>query len=316
VAVPLGAQTYQRRAAVTGNGGMEGGKCTAEVVVDGSAEVQINGDMATLQNVSGQPPQWRRFECTGVMPANPANFRFQGIDGRGRQQLVRAPGNGGAAVVRIEDNQGGPEAYTFDITWGGGNYSNRPGGSANYQPGYQPGYQPVAGRFTADQAVNVCRQEVRQQAGQRYGRNIVFENMRVDDNPGRRDWVLGNFYVHNSRGVTHQFACSVNFNNGRVRWVQIDPQGGRFVENYGSADRTFMGNGVQNCQREVDERMRRQGYGDVRFNGVNVDDRAGRNDWVVGSLRANRGRGMESYSFSCRVNLDNGNVRSVDLNRQ
>ena len=54
------------------------------------------------------------------MPADPAEFRFEGIDGRGRQQLIRDPRNsGGAAVVRIEDRDGGSEGYTFDLIWGG-----------------------------------------------------------------------------------------------------------------------------------------------------------------------------------------------------
>ena len=83
------AQAFQRRATMRGGGGPNGGKCTIEVVVDRAAEVEIRGDTATLRNVSGQPPQWRRFECSGVMPPNPANFRFSGVDGRGRQQLVR-----------------------------------------------------------------------------------------------------------------------------------------------------------------------------------------------------------------------------------
>ena len=54
------------------------------------------------------------------MPPNPADFRFAGVDGRGRQTLVRDPRNGGVAVVRIEDSQNGSEGYTFDIFWANG----------------------------------------------------------------------------------------------------------------------------------------------------------------------------------------------------
>src|SRR5262245_33034878 len=134
VAAPVGAQSLQRRANV-GNGNPESGKCTIEVVVDGAAEVEINGDNANLRNLSGQPPQWRRFECTSRMPANPDGFRFQGVDGRGRVNLVSNPRNGGPAIVRIEDPDGGAEGYTFDIMWGrndssggGSGYYDRPGG--------------------------------------------------------------------------------------------------------------------------------------------------------------------------------------------
>src|SRR5258707_988226 len=99
LAAPISAETLQRRAMLTGTGNSDRGKCTVEVVVDGAAEIQIRGDTATMRNLSGQTPQWRRFQCTGPMPANPANFRFQGVDGRGSQELVRDPRNGGGAVV-------------------------------------------------------------------------------------------------------------------------------------------------------------------------------------------------------------------------
>jgi len=124
---PLCAQNFQRTATIRGGGNGRDGKCTIEVVVDGAADVEIRGSNAVLHNLSGQPAEWRRFECNTVMPPNPANFRFQGIDGRGRQSLVRDPRNGGAAVVRIEDPQGGREGYTFDIMWNADNYSQTGG---------------------------------------------------------------------------------------------------------------------------------------------------------------------------------------------
>src|SRR6202040_3068644 len=113
----MAAQTYPRRATLRGGGSPDRGKCTIEVVVDGAAEVEVRGDSATLRTISGQPAQWRRFECTGPMPVNPANFHFSGVDGRGRQELIRDPRNGGVAVVQIEDKDGGAEGYTFDINW-------------------------------------------------------------------------------------------------------------------------------------------------------------------------------------------------------
>lgn len=97
------------------------GKCTAEVEVDGVAEVAIRGDTGEIRTISGQPASWRRLECTGPLPANPSEFRFRGIDGRGRQELAADPRNNrGLAVVRIEDPQGGREGYTFDLEWRGG----------------------------------------------------------------------------------------------------------------------------------------------------------------------------------------------------
>lgn len=118
----------RRRADIRGGG--DHGKCTIEVVVDGVAEVAIRGDSAELRTLNGQRAEWRRFVCNQPMPANPTEFRFSGIDGRGRQELVREPGRGEPAVVRIEDPQSGREGYTFDLEWrgdggGGGGWEDR-----------------------------------------------------------------------------------------------------------------------------------------------------------------------------------------------
>lgn len=115
-----------RRADIRGGG--DHGKCTIEVVVDGAADVAIRGDSAELRTLSGQRAEWRRFVCNQPMPFNPSEFRFSGIDGRGRQTLIREPRRGSPAVVRIEDPKGGREGYTFDVEWSGdagGGYGGR-----------------------------------------------------------------------------------------------------------------------------------------------------------------------------------------------
>src|SRR5258705_13021160 len=91
--VMFGKPGYQRNAVMVGGGSADQGKCTIEVVVDTAADVEVRGLSATLRNVAGQPAQWRRFECSSAMPANPANFSFRGIDGRGRQTLISDPRN-------------------------------------------------------------------------------------------------------------------------------------------------------------------------------------------------------------------------------
>ena len=192
------------------------------------------------------------------MPPNPANFRFAGVDGRGRQQLIRDPRNGGVAVVQIQDSEGGAEGYTFDLFWDSG----APAGQrtdGRYQPGYpaqQPNYQdrersePRANGgyrdrddegyrpddrnseyyrqyghgFGTDEAVRVCQDAVAQQAETRFGRaDIHFRGTRIDDNPGRNDWVVGTLDVHHGpRGERFRFSCSVNFDTGRVRSADLD----------------------------------------------------------------------------------------------
>jgi len=36
----------------------------------------------------------------------------------------------------------------------------------------------------------------------------------------------------------------------------------------------------------------------------------------VGTVRADRGRGFDSFNFACSVDLRDGDVRSVDLTRR
>jgi hypothetical protein len=120
-AAPGFAQMSSSRRATIRGGGGDSGKCTIEVRVDQSADIEINGDMGRLHTLSGQPASWTRFECSSPIPRNPSDFRFRGIDGRGQVNLVRDPrSNRGTAVVHVEDSKGGSEGYTFDLEWQGG----------------------------------------------------------------------------------------------------------------------------------------------------------------------------------------------------
>ena len=66
--------------------------------------------------------QWVPLKCNQPLPRNPNNFRFAGVDGRGKRYLVGNPAqNNSIAVVRIDDNRGGYEGHTGDIRWNGGN---------------------------------------------------------------------------------------------------------------------------------------------------------------------------------------------------
>lgn len=268
-------QNNQRQANLVGGGSPDHGKCTIEVRVDGAAEVEIRGSSAVLRTLSGQPAQWRRFECTGAMPAKPRNFRFAGVDGRGRQTLVRDPQSGGVAVVRIEDKDNGSEGYTFDLFWGtgdgprsnnnqggnynnqGGNYNNQAGnyqtgrpptadnrnrdilnqidrnqdryqeyGEDRYRPGYREGeyYRRYGHGFAIDEAVRICQESVAEQARRRFrNSDLHFGPTRMEDNPGREDWLIGRIDVHRQgREERFGFACSVDFGSGRVRSAQIN----------------------------------------------------------------------------------------------
>ena len=174
------AQNSQRQASIRGGGNQNEGKCTIEVLVDGAAEVQVRGTNATLRTLSGQPAQIRRFECNAQMPSNPANFHFAGVDGRGRQDLIRDPRNGGAAVIQIEDRDNGSEGYTFDLTWSGNQGDYR----GNYPQGGNQGNFPQGGNQGPQGGFNQDRD---------------YRNGRDDDyRPNYRD---SEYYRRNARGV-------------------------------------------------------------------------------------------------------------------
>ncbi|MEO8596214.1 MAG: hypothetical protein ABI759_23040 [Candidatus Solibacter sp.] len=334
ITLPSSAQTLQRRATMVGGGGPDRGKCTIEVVVDGAADVTIRGDQGTIKNLNGRPAEWRRFECNAPLPTNANDFRFQGIDGRGRQQLTRDPRQGGAAVVRIEDTDGGSEGYTFDLLWGG--YENPGRGPSGDYRGPSGDYRgpidnrgpvdnrgpngPGPHRFTTEQAVSTCQDSVRQDARNRFrGRRVEFLTTRIDDNPGRNDWVIGTLEVYRGRNLENyfRFSCAVDFNTGRVRSVDVEPRG--LGKNWrGDSDRISQGSGraVQNCQAAAEARVRRDGYNRVDVGSIRMDDAPGRNDWVVGNMRAFGPRGADAFNFSCSVDLRGGDVRSVNVDRR
>jgi hypothetical protein len=116
----INGQTIERRAQI-GRGGGPGGEesCSLTVMVDGVAEVEIRGDHAVLRNVSGQPPQFRAFECSRPIPPNAPGLRFIAESGRGRQEMAREYREGGPVIVHIEDHDGGAGEYRFRIAWGG-----------------------------------------------------------------------------------------------------------------------------------------------------------------------------------------------------
>lgn len=235
------AQTQTRRASIRGNAGDEG-KCTIEVEVDGSAEVELFGDTGRIRNLSGSPATWRRLECNGAMPRNPTDFRFKGIDGRGHVALVGDPGsNGGIAVVRIDDSKGGREGYTFDLIWRGG-YGNSGGSYSrdgyrdrdrdrdrDNRDRYRDDYRDRDSRDRnrdgyGDRGYSsgACQQAVRDRATKDYGlREITFQQSGYEQ--GRRDLVVGTFLLRrNNRSDEFRYSCTVD-SNGGIRSVNISP---------------------------------------------------------------------------------------------
>lgn len=308
------AQMQPMRARLTGSKGTDG-KCTIEVRVDMSAEVEIAGDSGRLRTIAGQPATWRRMECTSPMPNTMADFRFQGVDGRGRQTLIQDPrSNRGVAVIRIEDSQGGAEGYTFDIEWSGaGQGGYQGGGFRGGDPGYRDngGYRDRGRGFSTEAAIDDCRSRVRERAERDYGlRGIDFTSAGIDN--GRRDVVTGNF-TENRRGPSYRFSCVVDSNSGQIRNVEIErPDRGNWSGNgRGNYD---MPRQVRVCQDAVVDRAGRDGYRDFSFMDTRED--RSRNGNIYGRMTARRNGGAETFEFSCAMDNNGGRVRDVQLNRR
>ena len=260
LAVPGIAQIAERRANFTGGAGNDTGKCTIEVYVDGSAEVEIRGDRGILRTLSGQPAQWRRFVCSGPLPANPGDFRFVGIDGRGRQDLLQNPRSGrGAAVVRIQDSEGGAEGYTFDLIWREGGGAPGPTGQATAARGY--GMSP-------NDSLRACQDAVRQSADRQYGlRDINFRSVNAGDHPGSNDSIQGSFDVRRDNySQPYRFSCAINLENGMVRRVDISRG-----QDENTTDRhPVHNNAISECQRaaRTADSARRIPQRGIRFDGA------------------------------------------------
>jgi hypothetical protein len=245
-----------------------------------------------------------------MLPSNPVDFKFKGVDGRGRQTLLADPRNsrGGAAVIGLSDPDGGSEGYTFDIEWAGGtslgNSANRGRGGRNNDR-YDSG-----GR----NSVSACEDAVRDRAYQQYRtRNVQVRTTDADNQTRRRDRVEGMVEVRrNNRTEVYDYSCVVNANNGNVRSVDLRPTGSSGGLFPGSADRdSYSGD---DCQRAVSERLQRDGYSDVRVNSMSNRNRGVRDERLNG--RATARRGGSNYDFDVACTLANGAIRSVDVMRR
>ena len=225
-------------AQVTGGGG--NGKCTFEVRVDGGgvANVQIRGNQGYLQTRGGVPGQWKRLKCNQPLPRNPNNFRFAGVDGRGRQYMLKDPAsNNGVAVIRIEDNGRGMEGYTGDIMWNGGNNNGgqwnggwwndnwNGGGGFGGGGGYPP---PVAGNLVPN-----CQNNIRNKISSQLGGSVNFHGSpsprpaasfvmvdgtaNVRDRQGRQGQIAYHCSMHPNGNVAES---SFNVTNGPIGGAQ------------------------------------------------------------------------------------------------
>jgi hypothetical protein len=341
--------TDQVRLATIGGSRGTSGKCTIEVRVDISAEVDIYGDSGRLRTLAGQPASWTRMECSDPLPYNMSDFRFRGIDGRGNVRLLQDPRNNNSiAVIHIDDPKGGSEGYTFDIEWSGASGGSPTDGFAS--SGYasstggtysSTGTAPVVGSrgvyrarrgvgraaISAEKAMDLCRTEVRARGERDYGlRNIEITAAGVDTNQGRGDWITGAFnvrggaYRRRATSSGYRFNCAVDYNSGQVRTIEIlRADGGAVQPLSGTTTTSVTGTYDQNqvyraCQDAVAARTNRDGYQNVNFSSTAID--ANRSGRIVGTITATRGPVTDTFDFGCSMDFSAARVNNVELNRR
>jgi len=314
------------RASFYGGGNSFEGKWLIEVAAFGAVDLELRGDIAVLRNTYGQRPEGRRFECTASVPDYPVDLRVRSVAGRGNVQIIREQNNS-PIIVRIEGVSKG-ESQTLELAWtverssdnsGGRSNAAGVGSNSNQRRDVANQAERLGPVFSPADAMRACEERIREQAASRLGAgDIEFRNTRMDNSPDREDWVAGvfAFFGRNRSEVVYRFSCPIDLAGGRVRSAHFEEAAG---DAYASTSRRTPSPAepaVLTCQDAVQARLDRSGYGNVSFVSIGLDRRPGRSDWVMGNARAERGDRPVRLDFSCRINLNTGNVRTLNVARR
>lgn len=190
------------------------GQCDIRLQIDKEAEVRVRGDLVSVRTLSGREARDDGSECNEPLPGpDLQGFNVEVRDSRGEIVLLSPPSrrNDYAAVVRIRDSASGAGRYHFRLSW-------RINGSGSARTG-----PPPRNPFGVQEAIQVCQEAVvsRIVDQHRYG-DVEIRNIRAGDGPGRSDYVVGEASAR--RGFNRSsfsFVCSVDFQSGRVRSVDV-----------------------------------------------------------------------------------------------
>jgi hypothetical protein len=214
MAVSVLADTQFRAARMTADDVPLGkGRCEIRLQIDKEAEVQIRHDSVFVRTISGREARDDGSECNEPLPQyGITGFNFEVRDSRGEIILLSPPSrrNEYTAVVRIRDSASGTGRYHFRLSWN----------IAGYDP--ERVRQPSKGLAT-QQGVQVCQEAVVSRIVDRYHYgDVSIRNIRADDHPGRRNYLLGEASARRGfREVGFTFVCVVDFNSGRVGWMDV-----------------------------------------------------------------------------------------------
>ena len=157
--------------------------------------------------------------------------------------------------------------------------------------------------YTRSEALQNCQNNIRQQAMDRFGTSdLSFQQLNTN---ARSGWIGGTLRVGTADGTELQrFSCSANFDTGYVRSARLEGAP------TGNAGRDISAAAMDNCRAAIADRIRDDGYYDVRINSLNLN-RAG--DSASGFARAQGVNHPESFSFSCMLDPGSGIVQTTNL---
>ncbi len=97
--------------------------------VDGRVEITVRGDRMETREISGPMTNGLKYRVYDALPARSAQVRLQTQQGRGTIRISQQPSasNNYAAVITVEDPQGGRSFYAFqDAVFMRSNFSGKP----------------------------------------------------------------------------------------------------------------------------------------------------------------------------------------------
>jgi hypothetical protein len=194
------------------------GQCDIRLQVDNEVEVSVRGESVFIRTLSGRDARDDGSECNEPLPRDPRNFNYEVRDSRGEIVLIDQSSHNGV-VVRIRDSKGGEGRYHFRLAWDIGGSS---GGGGGRRFGDFDGRRGTS--FSAAQAVDICRSAVQDKiiSDYRFSR-VDIRVARADDRPGRNDYIVGEAIGRRGGSAADfNFVCSVDFNSGRVRSVDVN----------------------------------------------------------------------------------------------
>ncbi|HWP84924.1 MAG TPA: hypothetical protein VNN17_07025 [Terriglobia bacterium] len=218
---------FQARKMTRGDVPLGKGQCDIRLRVDGEVEVTLRGDRVHVRTIAGREARDEGSECNEPLPVRPVeNFQFEVRDSRGEIKLLSEPERrtGFSAVVRIRDSEGGAGRYHFRISWqmdgGGPGPGPGPGGWPGTRPGGGAGY---GGALTPREAIALCSDAVRDRIRGEHGyNNVEIQNPRVDERPGRGEWIIGDARGRSGFSVElFIFSCQVDYNSRTIRALDV-----------------------------------------------------------------------------------------------